>query len=162
MRGYRANSGRVARSRTLLNGLGRADRRCGHAASWMSQLRTSSSVASQSFQSLADDGPFIGSSRCPFSSPFHASVCVVSQSTRMLAPEESHLLLTSRNLFTFNTMPQAKVASALSPVHFLRSEGTPAGLIEVHNLPATTAPPLTISLWYASTSFDPLKSPIRR
>ena len=45
--------------------------RCVHAASLMSQLRKSSSAASQIFQ-LAAIRAFVGSSRCPFPCPFHA------------------------------------------------------------------------------------------
>jgi len=61
----------------------------------MSQLRKSSSAASQSSQQLADDESFAGSSRCPFRAHFHAGFCLAFESTRMLAHQQPLLALLS-------------------------------------------------------------------
>jgi hypothetical protein len=74
-----------------------------YAASWINQLRKSSSAASQSSQAVAAATPFVIPSRCPFSSPFHAGFLVGAEKhpdARASAITIARLF--SRNLYMFN------------------------------------------------------------
>jgi hypothetical protein len=66
-----------------------------HAASLMSQLRKSSSAASQPLQQLVNDARFVVPSRYPFRGRFHAGFSLAIECTRMLATRRSRFMLVS-------------------------------------------------------------------